>query len=146
MELIDLAIEGKYWVVYYLVYAAGVATGLALYWPEITGLDTPKDVRLFLLAGIVDLAAGTALLSVIIVEVTGRMVLLIPAAWRKAKSEGHAEGLVEGRTEGHAEGRAAEHDRIQSLITQFGQVDPNTGAITLSAEAQEQLRNSHDKR
>ena len=157
MELIDRAIEGKYWVVYYLVYAAGVATGLALYWPEITGSDTPKDARLFLLAGIVGLAAGTALLSVIIVEVTGRMVLLIPAAWRKAKSEGHAEGRMEGHAEGllegraggllegHAEGRAAEHDRIQSVIAQFGQVDPDTGAITLGTEAQEQLRNGHGK-
>lgn len=142
MELIDRAIEGKYWVVYYLVYAVGVATGLALYWPEITGYYTPKDERLFLLAGIVGLAAGTALLSVIIVEVTGRMVLLIPAAWRKAKAEGHAEGLVEG----HAEGRAEEHDRIQSVIAQFGQIDPDTGTITLGTEAQEQLRNGIGKR
>ena len=61
------------------------------------------------------------------------MVLLIPAAWRKAKSEGRAEG------------RAAEHDRIQSVIAQFGQVDPDTGAITLGTEAQEQLRNGHGK-
>ena len=98
--------------------------------------------RLFLLAGIVGLAAGTALLSVIIVEVTGRMVLLIPAAWRKAKAEGHAEGLVEG----HAEGRAEEHDRIQSVIAQFGQIDPDTGTITLGTEAQEQLRNGIGKR
>ena len=146
MELIDRAIEGKYWVVYYLVYAVGVATGLALYWPEITGYYTPKDERLFLLAGIVGLAAGTALLSVIIVEVTGRMVLLIPAAWRKAKAEGHAEGHAEGLVEGHAEGRAEEHDRIQSVIAQFGQVDPDTGMITLGAEAQEQLRNGIGKR
>ena len=138
MELIDRAIEGKYWVVYYLVYAVGVATGLALYWPEITGYYTPKDERLFLLAGIVGLAAGTALMSVIIVEVTGRMVLLIPAAWRKAKAEGHAEG--------HAEGRAEEHDRIQSVIAQFGQIDPDTGTITLGTEAQEQLRNGIGKR
>ena len=154
MELIDRAIEGKYWVVYYLVYAVGVATGLALYWPEITGYYTPKDERLFLLAGIVGLAAGTALMSVIIVEVTGRMVLLIPAAWRKAKAEGHAEGhaegLVEGHAEGlvegHAEGRADEHDRIQSIISQFGQIDPDTGTITLGTEAQEQLRNGIGKR
>ena len=94
------------------------------------------------------------------------MVLLIPAAWRKAKSEGHAEGraeglleghaegrvegrvegLAEGLVEGHSEGRAAEHDRIQSVIAQFGQVDPDTGAITLGTEAQEQLRNGHGKR
>ena len=146
MELIDRAIEGKYWVVYYLVYAVGVAVGLALYWPEITGYYTPKDERLFLLAGIVGLAAGTALLSVIIVEVTGRMVLLIPAAWRKAKAEGHAEGHAEGLVEGHAEGRAEEHDRIQSVIAQFGQIDPDTGTITLGTEAQEQLRNGIGKR
>ena len=90
------------------------------------------------------------------------MVLLIPAAWRKAKSEGHAKGRMEGHAEGllagrvegllagHAEGllagRAAEHDRIQSVIAQFGQVDPDTGAITLGTEAQEQLRNGHGKR
>lgn len=134
MELIDRAVEGKYWVVYYLVYAAGVATGLALYWPEITGADTPKDARLFLLAGIVGLSAGTALMSVIIVEVTGRMVLLIPAAWRKAKAEGRAEGRTE------------EHDRVQSIITQFGQVDPDTGTLTLGPEAQEQLLNGSGKR
>ena len=66
------------------------------------------------------------------------MVLLIPAAWRKAKAEGHAEG--------HAEGRAEEHDRIQSVIAQFGQIDPDTGTITLGTEAQEQLRNGIGKR
>ena len=70
------------------------------------------------------------------------MVLLIPAAWRKAKSEGRAEG----RAEGLLAGRAAEHDRIHSVIAQFGQVDPDTGAITLGTEAQEQLRNGHGKR
>ena len=73
-------------------------------------------------------------MSVIIVEATGRMVLLIPAAWRKAKAEGHAEG------------RAEEHDRIQSVIAQFGQIDPDTGTITLGTEAQEQLRNGIGKR
>ena len=73
------------------------------------------------------------------------MVLLIPAAWRKAKSEGRAEGRAAGLLAGRAAGRAAEHDRIQSVIAQFGQVDPDTGAITLGTEAQEQLRNGHGK-
>ena len=157
MELIDRAIEGKYWVVYYLVYVVGIAVGLPLFWPEITAPETPKTERLFLLAAVFGLAAGSALLSVIIVEVTGRMVLLIPDAWRKMKAtsraEGHAEGLAEGHaeglseghaeglTEGRLEGRAAEKDRIQEIIAHFGRVDPDTGAITLDTDAQYRLRN-----
>ena len=71
------------------------------------------------------------------------MVLLIPAAWRKAKAEGHAdghaagkqEGLEEGHETGLAEGRENEHNRVRSILTEQGQRDPTTGAITLSPEA-----------
>ena len=145
MELIDRAIEGKYWVVYYVVYVVGIAVGVPLFWPEITSPETAKTERLFLVAAIFGIAAGSALLSVIIVEVTGRMVLLIPDAWRKLKAtsraEGHAEGHAEGLSEGRAEGRAAEKDRIQDIIAHFGRVDPDTGAITLDTDAQYRLRN-----
>lgn len=173
MEMLDRAIEGKYWIVYYLVYVVVIAVGLTLCWTEVTGADTAKIERIFLLAAIFGIAAGSALLSVIIVEVTGRMVLLIPDAWRKLKAtsraEGHAEGLAAGLSEGRAEGlsegraeglseghaaglsegkaagRAAEKNRIQDVIAQFGQIDPDTGAITLDPNAQEHLFNGTGK-
>ena len=101
------------------------------------------------------------------------MVLLIPAAWRKAKAEGHAEGmakghemglaeghetglaeghetglaegrqtgLAEGRQTGLAEGQQNEHDRVRSILTEQGQRDPKTGAITLSPETAARLLN-----
>ena len=69
------------------------------------------------------------------------MVLLIPAAWRKAKAEGHAEGLAEGHETGLAEGRENEHNRVRSILTEQGQRDPATGAITLSPEAAARLLN-----
>lgn len=69
------------------------------------------------------------------------MVLLIPAAWRKAKAEGHAEGKQEGLAEGVAEGRQSEHNRVRSILTEQGRRDPATGAITLSPEAAARLLN-----
>ena len=73
------------------------------------------------------------------------MVLLIPAAWRKAKAEGLAEGHEMGLAEGHetglAEGRQNEHNRVRSILTEQGQRDPTTGAITLSPEAAARLLN-----
>ena len=76
------------------------------------------------------------------------MVLLIPAAWRKAKAEGHAEGkqegLAEGKQEGLAEGRQSEHNRVRSILTEQGRRDPATGAITLSPEATARLLNGAD--
>ena len=47
----------------------------------------------------VEVGAGVALFIAVIVEVTGRMVLLIPKAWNKATDIGWAEGLTEGRAE-----------------------------------------------
>lgn len=86
------------------------------------------------------------------------MELLIPAAWRKAKAEGraerraeeraqgYAEGYAQGYAEGRAKGRAEEQARVQSIIAQFGKVDPDTGVLTLGIEAQERLRNGSGKR
>ena len=44
-----------------------------------------------MLAAILDAAAGIALLTAIIVAVIGRMALLIPKAWNKAKGAGRQE-------------------------------------------------------
>ena len=86
MELLRRAV-GKYWVIYYLVYAGGVGCGLWRYWDRLQ-----SDEGIYLLAAIFGVAVGIALLAAIFVEVIGRMVLLIPAAWNKAKAEGRAEG------------------------------------------------------
>ena len=96
------------------------------------GPDGDKLSRLYTMAAVVGLAAGLAFLVVVILEVTGRMVLLIPAAWRKAKSVGRREG------------REAERERVQDIIAQYGQEDPETGAIMLNRDAQERLRNGSE--
>lgn len=89
MELFRRAV-GSYWVAYYLVYVAVAAWGFSanrnrLDWSQLWQDD------LYLLAAILGVAAGVALLTAIILEVLGRMVLLIPKAWNRAKREGRAE-------------------------------------------------------
>ena len=89
MDLFRRAV-GNYWVVYYLVYVAMVAWGL---WANRNRLDWSQlwQDDVYLLAAILGVSAGIALLVAIVLEVTGRMVLLIPKAWNRAKREGRAE-------------------------------------------------------
>ncbi len=54
---------------------------------------------MYLLAAILGLSAGVALMSAILVEVTGYMVLLIPARIKQLKAEGHKAGRAEERQE-----------------------------------------------
>ena len=124
MKLIDRAIEGKYWIVYYLVYVISIGVCVTIYWTEIFGAEIQKVDRLFLLAAIVGLSAGIAVLSVIIVEVTVRMVLLIPDAWRKAKREGREE----------------ERKRVKSIIAEHVTRDPDSGLLIISREGERLLR------
>ena len=166
MELMNRVITGAYWVVYYLVYVAGVALLVYHFWDELpflkAGLGHLDLPQLFILAAILAVAGGTALFIAINVEVTGRMVLLIPKAWNRAKdigraegltqglTEGRAEGLTEGRaeglTEGRAEARAEERDRVQAILSQYGRRDPETGRLVLDLDqdAEERLRNGKD--
>ena len=83
---------GKYWVIYYGFFLAVLALLLARYW---YALDWQDESAIPFLAAIFGVAAGTALTITIIAEVLGRMVLLIPAAVRKLKAEGAAEGAAE---------------------------------------------------
>ena len=89
MDLFRRAV-GNYWVAYYLVYVAMAAWGV---WENLGQLDWNRLWRddVYLLAAILGAAAGIALLTAIILEVTGRMVLLIPKAWDRAKKEGRQE-------------------------------------------------------
>ena len=88
-------IAERYWIVYYPVYVAAVAVGIWRYrpWQE-SGQD-----ELLALVGVFALAAGVALLAAILllVEVIGRMVLLIPAEIRRLKEQGRKEGRREER-------------------------------------------------
>ena len=81
------------------------------------------------------MSAGTALFVAIIVEVTGRMVLLIPRAWNRAKAEGRAEA------------RAEERDRVRAILSEYGRRDPETGRLVLDLDqdAVELLRNGKGK-
>ena len=63
---------------------------------------------LSVLADILAVALGLAIASTILVEVIGRMVLLIPDAVKKIKAQGHAEG------------RAAQSKRYQEAYERFG--------------------------
>ena len=77
------SIAERYWVVYYLVYVGGVAFGASRYHPL---REQGKD-ELFALVAIFALAAGLALLAAILLEVIGKMVLLIPAAWKRIRKQ-----------------------------------------------------------
>ena len=149
MNLLNRVITGGYWVAYYLVYALGVVYLTCHFRRELpflaAGLGQLDLHQLFILAAIFAVAGGTALFVAINVEVTGRMVLLIPKAWNKAKAEGLTQGRAEGRTEGLTEGRtearAEERDRVRTILSQYAQRDPETGRLILDRDAEERLRN-----
>ena len=175
MNLMNRVITGGYWVAYYLVYALGVVYLTCHFRRELPFLAAgPGQLdlhQLFILAAIFAVAGGTALFVAINVEVTGRMVLLIPKAWNRAKAEGRTEGraegltegltqgrtegraegltegrtegLTEGRTEGRTEARAEERDRVRTILSQYAQRDPETGRLILDRDAEERLRNGN---
>ena len=80
---------GRYWVLYYALYVFGAAVLLCLYWGDVK--VSPLDT----LAKLFAVSAGGSLLVTLIVEMGGRAVLLIPAAIRKYRREGRAEGSQE---------------------------------------------------
>ena len=147
MNLMNRVITGGYWVAYYLVYALGVVYLTCHFRRELPFLVAgPGQLdlhQLFILAAIFAVAGGTALFVAINVEVTGRMVLLIPKAWNRAKAEGLNQGRAEGRTEGRTEARAEERDRVRTILSQYAQRDPETGRLILDRDAEERLRNGN---
>ncbi len=90
----------NYWLVYYAVYVGGVAAGLGRYWQRLAAED-----GIFWLAAIFGASAGSALLVAILLEVLGRMVLLIPAAIKKYKEAGRRSVITTlARRGGRADG------------------------------------------
>ena len=92
MERVKTATE-RYWVFYYLVYIASSVFGVCWYWERLLRYDW-----VLWLAAIFGASVGFALFVAIILEVSGRMVLLIPNAIRKIKAEGRAEERKRIRT------------------------------------------------
>ena len=99
METVKTAAE-RYWIIYYLVYLGPAGAGLWYYWPRLLWYwrqPVMQNDSVYLLAAIFGTAAGIALGVAILLEVGGRMVLLIPAAVKKIKAEGRKEGRNEER-------------------------------------------------
>ena len=138
MSEIKTAAE-KYWVIYYLIYLGLSGAGLWYYWPRLLYYWRQPPMQndsVYLLAAIFGTAMGIALAVAILLEVSGRMVLLIPAAVRKIKAEGRKEGIevgeVRGRKEGRKEGQASERQRISNALAQLGVQEGSGGEVTLS--------------
>ena len=122
MSEIKTAAE-KYWVIYYLIYLALSGAGLWYYWPRLLHYwrqPLMQDDSVYLLAAIFGTAMGIALAAAILLEVSGRMVLLIPAAVRKIKAQGRKEG------------RTSERQRITDALTQLEVHEGSSGEATLS--------------
>ena len=120
----------RYWVIYYLVYLAVAGAGLWKYWPRLLWYwrqPLLQDDSIYLLAAIFGVAAGTALATAIILEVSGRMVLLIPATVRKIKAQGREEGIEEGREKGRDE----ERQRINAAFAEHDIHEGDEGPIVL---------------
>jgi predicted transposase YdaD len=103
-----------------------VGIGLSRYHPL---REQGKD-ELFALVAIFALAAGLALLVAIILEVLGRMVLLIPSEIKRLREQGRKEG----RQEGLQEGRREERQRIVDALRQLGEREDGSIHITLTPE------------
>ena len=127
----------RYWVIYYLVYLAVAGAGLWKYWPRLLWYwrqPVLQDDSIYLLAAIFGVAAGTALATAIILEVSGRMVLLIPATVRKIKAQGHAESKEEGRRE--------ERDRINAALDEHDVHEGNGAPVMVPLDEIRKILNS----
>jgi uncharacterized membrane protein YuzA (DUF378 family) len=82
-----------YWVIYFGGYVVAIVILGVLHWDDLKQGDNP----IYVLAAVFGVAAGVSSVFAIIVEVGGRMVLLIPAAVKRLKEQGRQEGRQEER-------------------------------------------------
>ena len=87
-----------YWILYFVGYIVAIIILGWLNWDELRAGNN----RIYLLAAIFSVAAGAASAVAVIVEVGGRLVLLIPAAVKKIMEQGRQEGRQEERAEWEA--------------------------------------------
>ncbi len=83
----------NYWVLYYLDFVGFSGFYLWLRWTELPGGNVVDRTGALIgkygpLADVFGASVGIALFSATLTEVTGRMVLLIPATIKKLKEEG----------------------------------------------------------
>ena len=101
----------KYWLGYYCVYVAVFAYCSFIFRDELA--KWPRIESLFAAAAIFAVSTGVALLSALIMEGGGYLILLIPNRIKELKDAGRVEGRAEGREEGRAEGRAEGREEAQ---------------------------------
>ncbi len=102
--------------------------GRALWWDLTQGA-----VRISELADVYTVAAGTAVLVTIFVEVLGRMVLLIPAAVKKIMNEGRRDGRREQR------------NREEAALAKFGYEIDGVRVLPMTPEVQRFLYGESDE-
>ena len=101
----------KYWLGYYCVYVVVFAYCSFIFRDELA--KWPRIESLFAAAAIFAVSTGVALLSALIMEGGGYLILLIPNRIKELKDAGRAEGHVEGRAEGRAEVRAEAQEEVR---------------------------------
>ena len=90
----------KYWLGYYCVYVAVTVFCAFIFWDELS--KWPKIESLFAAAAIFAVSTGAGLLSAIIMEGGGYLILLIPNRIKELKDAGRAE--AQGRSAGRSQG------------------------------------------
>ena len=129
MELLK-RLAPNYWAGYYAVYVLMTAVLAAVFRAQVS--TWPETEALFVAAAIFAVSAGVALLSAIITEGVGHVVLLIPRRIKKIKDEGRAEGraqereLVDGILARYERGEITA-DQLHSLLTFRNGIDRNGG-------------------
>ena len=113
------------------MYAVSVAVLLWRHWESLRWDD---ESYVYLTAAIFGMSLGIALMAAIVVEVTGRMVLLIPEAIRKIKEQGRKEA------------RKEHNDRVIEAYQRFGMVVDGVTVLPRTPEVEAFLsgRNSKD--
>ena len=102
-----------YWVLYFAGYVVAI---IVMGWLNRDELRNGDD-RIYLMAAIFGVAAGVASAVAIIIEVGGRLVLLIPAAVKKL--------MERGREEGREEGRQAERAKWEAWLKRRSEAEAN---------------------
>ena len=96
----------------------------------------------YLMAAIFGMSVGIALMAAIIVEVTGRMVLLIPDAVKKIREQASKQGREEGREAGREEQNA----RLDEAYRRFGVIVDGVPALPRTPEVDEFMSGNHPKK
>ena len=126
-----LKVVEKYWVSYYLVYVVSATFFLWRHWRAFSWSD---ESYVYLLAAIFGMSVGIALMTAIVVEVTGRMVLLIPDAIRKIREQGRAEA------------RKEQNARLKEAYERFGMVVDGVTVLPLTPEVEAFLSGGDSKK